>query len=84
MHESIERPYATPHKEAMAWSDGGHREEKHTPAGRPRAERSREMHKRRGNEDKSDREALISQIMQRLRRMTADELEQELWHLERY
>lgn len=42
------------------------------------------MYKRRGNEDKSDREALISQIMQRLRRMTADELEQELWHLERY
>lgn len=31
-----------------------------------------------------DREALISQIMQRLRGMTADELEQELWHLERY
>lgn len=30
------------------------------------------------------REALISQIMQRLRRMDVHELEQELWHLERY
>ena len=39
---------------------------------------------RQMKESKYDREALISQIMQRLRRMDVHELEQELWHLERY
>ncbi len=39
---------------------------------------------REKDEHRHDREALISKINQRLRRMTADELEQELWHLERY
>lgn len=39
---------------------------------------------RENNERRHDREALISMINQRLRRMSADELEQELWHLERY
>lgn len=66
----------------MAWIVGCRPKEKNTPDGRPRAERNTRM--REKDERRHDREVLISKINQRLRRMTADELEQELWHLERY
>lgn len=38
----------------------------------------------KNKESKQDREAIISQIMKKLRRMDMQELNEELWHLDKY